>query len=120
VAAALPGQVEEKKGRRSGDEGDADSDDNSTTPTILVLGSEGQGLSDEALKRCHASVVVPMVDGAMESLNVAVAGGVLMFAMSGGGEGGGGASGGARPGKAAAAAPSPPLVDRLLRDLDAL
>lgn len=120
VAAALPGQVEEKKGRRSGDEGDADSDDNSTTPTILVLGSEGQGLSDEALKRCHASVAVPMVDGAMESLNVAVAGGVLMFAMSGGGEGGGGASGGARRGKAAAAAPSPPLVDRLLRDLDAL
>lgn len=45
----------------------------------LVLGSEGQGLSSEALGRCQP-VSVPML-GAMESLNVAVAGGILMFMM---------------------------------------
>lgn len=46
----------------------------------LVLGSEGQGLSATALDVC-SSISVPM-DGDMESLNVAVAGGILMFALT--------------------------------------
>jgi RNA methyltransferase, TrmH family len=46
----------------------------------LVLGSEGQGLSPTALDNC-SSISVPM-DGDMESLNVAVAGGILMFALT--------------------------------------
>lgn len=48
----------------------------------LVLGSEGQGLSDHALSVCTA-VGIPMA-GQMESLNVGIAGGILMFALSDG------------------------------------
>lgn len=46
----------------------------------LVLGAEGQGLSHEALSRC-VPVAIPM-PGQMESLNVAIAGSILMFALS--------------------------------------
>jgi len=49
----------------------------------LVLGSEGQGLSARALAAC-AHVGVPMAPGAMESLNVGVAGAILMLALSDG------------------------------------
>ena len=45
----------------------------------LVLGSEGQGLSDTALRTCEP-VAIPM-PGQMESLNVGVAGGVLLYLM---------------------------------------
>ncbi|KAL2650382.1 hypothetical protein R1flu_018510 [Riccia fluitans] len=45
----------------------------------LVLGSEGQGLSDDILKDC-TPVGIPM-PGRFESLNVAVAGGILMFLL---------------------------------------
>ncbi|KAJ7529996.1 hypothetical protein O6H91_15G074200 [Diphasiastrum complanatum] len=45
----------------------------------LVLGSEGQGLSDEARKYCQR-VTIPM-PGDFESLNVAVAGGILLFLL---------------------------------------
>eukprot|EP00897_Mesotaenium_endlicherianum_P008739 jgi/Mesen1/7894/ME000420S07041 len=45
----------------------------------LVLGSEGQGLSEEATRVCQP-VAVPM-PGAMESLNVAVAGGILLYLL---------------------------------------
>ena len=45
----------------------------------LVLGSEGQGLSDDALRNCRP-VAIPM-PGEMESLNVGVAGGILMYLM---------------------------------------
>ncbi|EFJ41030.1 hypothetical protein VOLCADRAFT_99057 [Volvox carteri f. nagariensis] len=48
----------------------------------LVLGSEGGGLSADVRRVC-APISVPM-EGAMESLNVGVAGGVLMFAISSG------------------------------------
>ena len=47
-----------------------------------MLGSEGQGLSEEVLEDCQA-VNIPML-GEMESLNVAVAGGILMWALSSG------------------------------------
>ena len=43
----------------------------------LVLGSEGRGLPDEIIASCDAAVCIPM-DG-MESLNVAVAAGILMW-----------------------------------------
>jgi RNA methyltransferase, TrmH family len=43
----------------------------------LVLGSEGQGLSSEALKGC-SRVSIPMAED-MESLNVAAAGAILMW-----------------------------------------
>lgn len=123
VAAALPGQVggdgdeavEKKKERRGGggdDGGNGTSTKNIANNIILVLGSEGQGLSAEALRRCDASLSVPMVEGAMESLNVAVAGGVLMFALGGGG--GGGGAGGKR------AKAQRDAVKTLLRDIDAL
>lgn len=46
----------------------------------LVLGSEGQGVSQEILDACHC-VSIPMA-GDMESLNVAVAGSILMWALS--------------------------------------
>ncbi|KAG2425287.1 hypothetical protein HXX76_013868 [Chlamydomonas incerta] len=47
----------------------------------LVLGSEGQGLSRAVRALCRP-VAVPMSPGAMESLNVGVAGALLMFALS--------------------------------------
>lgn len=49
----------------------------------LCLGAEGQGLSPEVLQRCRP-VSIPQAAGAqlMESLNVAAAGAILMFALS--------------------------------------
>ena len=45
----------------------------------LVLGSEGQGLSARVLEDCKP-VAIPM-PGGMESLNVAIAGGILMYIL---------------------------------------
>ncbi len=45
--------------------------------TLLVLGSEAKGLSEESLKRCE-KVTIPMT-GKTESLNVSIAGGILMY-----------------------------------------
>lgn len=47
----------------------------------LILGSEGQGVSAEVRKHCHP-VSIPML-GDMESLNVASAGAILMWLLSG-------------------------------------
>ena len=47
----------------------------------LVLGSEGQGLSPDVLAAC-TPVAIPMAGGQMESLNVGIAGGILMFVLS--------------------------------------
>lgn len=44
---------------------------------LLVLGSESSGLSEETLKRCE-KITVPM-SGEIESLNVSIAGGILMY-----------------------------------------
>ena len=53
----------------------------------LVLSSEGQGLSAEAKAACAGgSVSVPQDPGSMESLNVGVAGGILMYALGSGAE----------------------------------
>jgi TrmH family RNA methyltransferase len=45
----------------------------------LLLGGEGLGLTDEAIALCDARVTIPMA-GAVESLNVAAAGAVLVYA----------------------------------------
>lgn len=47
---------------------------------ILVLGSEAHGLSHEARELCQP-VTIPQT-GTMDSLNVAVAGGILMYLVS--------------------------------------
>ena len=44
----------------------------------LLLGGEGPGLSDDVVARCSATVTIPMAS-AVESLNVAVAGGILIY-----------------------------------------
>jgi len=47
----------------------------------LVLGSEGQGVSKEVLELPHTVVTLP-INNAVESLNVAVAGGILMWEIA--------------------------------------
>lgn len=49
-----------------------------TTPTALVLGSEGSGLHRLVAENCDALVKIPMY-GKIESLNVSVAAGVILF-----------------------------------------
>ena len=45
----------------------------------LLLGGEGPGLTDEAIAACDAGVTIPMAGG-VESLNVAAAGAILVYA----------------------------------------
>ena len=45
---------------------------------LLVVGSEGQGISSEVASACDKSVRIPIAP-AMESLNAAVAASVLMW-----------------------------------------
>lgn len=47
-------------------------------PTMLVLGSEGSGLPDDVIEKCDQRATIPM-PGQMESLNVAIAGAVLIY-----------------------------------------
>jgi len=51
-------------------------------PTLLVMGSEGKGLSEEASAACSTLVRIPMKGGA-ESLNVAIATGLMLFEAQG-------------------------------------
>jgi len=50
-------------------------------PLALVLGAEDQGLSPDTLRRCDALLRIPMPARARSigSLNVSVAGGILLF-----------------------------------------
>ncbi len=48
------------------------------SPTLLVMGSEGRGLSPEVSEACSTLVRIPMKGGA-ESLNVAIATGLMLF-----------------------------------------
>jgi RNA methyltransferase, TrmH family len=48
------------------------------SPTLIVMGSEGKGLSEEASAACSTLVRIPMKGGA-ESLNVAIATGLMLF-----------------------------------------
>jgi 23S rRNA (guanosine2251-2'-O)-methyltransferase len=47
-------------------------------PTVLVLGGEGHGLHDLVKKHCDVLVKIPMA-GAISSLNVSVAAGIVLF-----------------------------------------
>ena len=47
-------------------------------PTVFVLGSEGQGLHQLVKKHCDLLVRIPMA-GAISSLNVSVAAGIVLF-----------------------------------------
>jgi TrmH family RNA methyltransferase len=49
-----------------------------TRPALLMLGAERKGLTDEQRSICNRMVRIPMVEG-MDSLNVAVAGSLLMY-----------------------------------------
>ena len=49
-------------------------------PTVLLLGNERSGLTDEQRSLCHQIVRIPMVGGA-DSLNLAVAGSLLLYAV---------------------------------------
>jgi TrmH family RNA methyltransferase len=47
-------------------------------PAVLMLGTERRGLTDEQRGLCNRVVRIPMLEG-MDSLNVAVAGSLLMY-----------------------------------------
>lgn len=49
-------------------------------PLVLVLGNEGQGIEPAVLSLCDQTVKIPMAG--IDSLNVGVAGGILMFALA--------------------------------------
>jgi TrmH family RNA methyltransferase len=49
-------------------------------PWVLVLGNEQKGLSGDRLKACDVTVSLPM-QGRASSLNLAVAAGVLLYAL---------------------------------------
>jgi TrmH family RNA methyltransferase len=49
-------------------------------PTILLLGSEQKGLTQEHMAACDVTLSIPM-NGRASSLNLAVAAGILLYAM---------------------------------------
>lgn len=49
-----------------------------TMPTALVLGAEDTGISPDVIRQCNTFVSIPMF-GNIESLNVSVAAGVLIY-----------------------------------------
>lgn len=46
--------------------------------TGLIIGNEGNGISDELMQQAHKIIKIPM-DGEIDSLNAAVAAGILMY-----------------------------------------
>ena len=73
AADATDARISPRRGRRrrGGEEGGGG--------VCLALGAEGAGGSRDALERCRP-VAIPM-PGEMESLNVGIAGGILMYLM---------------------------------------
>ena len=63
----------------SGEEGVSVWDANWDRPMALVVGSEGKGLQPRIAEHCDFLVSIPM-PGDVESLNVSVAAGILLFA----------------------------------------
>jgi 23S rRNA (guanosine2251-2'-O)-methyltransferase len=52
-----------------------------TGPVALILGSEGEGISGEYLKLTDQEIMIPLL-GEIESLNVSVAAGVLLYEIA--------------------------------------
>jgi tRNA G18 (ribose-2'-O)-methylase SpoU len=52
-------------------------------PVAVVLGSEGPGLTEQAIRSADVTARIPMADG-VDSLNVATAGAIAFHAMGGG------------------------------------
>ena len=51
-------------------------------PLVIVVGSEGQGLSRLVADTCDFTVSIPMESG-QESLNASVAAGIVLYAVAG-------------------------------------
>lgn len=49
-----------------------------TQPTVVIMGSEEDGISESNLERCDTIVKIPMT-GKVESLNVSVATGIILY-----------------------------------------
>ena len=49
-----------------------------TKPTVLIMGAEDVGISNEVLKLCDEKLAIPVL-GKIESLNVSVAAGVMLY-----------------------------------------
>lgn len=47
----------------------------------IVIGNEGHGVSDDTVKKCTSSVIIPMVENA-ESLNAATASSIIIWEMN--------------------------------------
>ncbi len=58
--------------------GDIASDASLTGPVVLIMGSEDKGISRELLALCDHHVKIPMT-GTIDSLNVSVASGILLY-----------------------------------------
>lgn len=87
VAQPQPGEVDEWLGRHGYLVVGADAAGSPVGEEVLprrvalVMGNEGAGLSDTLRRRCDRIVSVPMRAGS-ESLNVAVAGGILLYELT--------------------------------------
>jgi len=75
-------------------------------PLAIVVGSEGQGLGPAIRRRCDLLMRIPM-RGAIDSLNAAVAGSILLFEAVAQRDPDGTARGPARPSRDRATAPMP-------------
>lgn len=53
-------------------------DGNFTVPTVIVLGSEDSGISNEVLKLCDVRLAIPQI-GHIASMNVSAAAAVILF-----------------------------------------
>ena len=53
-------------------------DQDYSSPTVLVLGAEDRGISSEVLNLCDSKVKIPVL-GKIESLNVSVAAGIVIY-----------------------------------------
>lgn len=50
-------------------------------PTAIIMGAEDKGISSQLLKLCDGNALIPMF-GHIESLNVSVAAGIIMFEVA--------------------------------------
>ena len=53
-------------------------DEDISRDTALVIGNEGNGVSDELMDMADVKIKIPMM-GELESLNASVAAGILMY-----------------------------------------